>query len=147
MAKIEEVTTILIDEIASFEKTVATLQKESEKIKNTKFIIDTSLIDTKHSDLIRSIEKGHLEQNKQMVLLHNKLNKNIIFPKWMIIFFSSFLIVFLVSLLSNFYQYGNSKTTEENAYIEGKEDFYNYMILFFEAHPESLKKYQEWNKK
>jgi len=147
MAKIEELTAILIDEIESFEKAIATLQKENHKIKTTKLTIDTSFIDEKYTDVISSIENGYKDQNRQMAFLQNKLNKTIIFPKWIIIVFSSFFIVFLISLFSNFYQYSNSKTNEETAYNKGKEDFSSYMTLFFEDHPESLKKYQEWNKK
>ena len=147
MAKIEEVTAILIDEIESFEKAVATLQKESEKIKTTKFTIDTSFIDAKYTSVLSTIQNGYKDQNKQIIALQNKLNKTIIFPKWIIILFSSFFIVFLISLFLNFYQYENSKTNEETAYNKGKEDFSSYMALFFEDHPESLKKYQEWNKK
>jgi len=147
MAKIEELTAVLIDEIESFERSVATLQKENEKIKSTKFTIDTSLIEEKYASLITSIGEGYKEQNKQIRTLQNKLNKTIIFPKWMIILFSSFLIIFLLSLFLNFNQYKKAKSHEETAYNKGKEDFSNYILIFFEDHPESLEKYQKWSKK
>ena len=81
MAKIEEITALLIDEIQSFEKAVATLQTESEKIKNTEFKVDTTPLNLKFSKLLNSIEVSFENQNTKLNTLQNKLSKTVIIPK------------------------------------------------------------------
>ena len=44
MAKIEEITALLINEIESFENALKELKKESDKLHNKEFVIDTSQI-------------------------------------------------------------------------------------------------------
>lgn len=147
MAKIEEVTALLIDEIESFEKAVTKLQIESEKLSKKTFTVNTSLLDNKFSDLMKITVKGYLEQHDKLIELENKLNKTIIIPKWMIILFSLFLSVFILSLVINYFQFKGTKDVEKAGYEEGRVGVENHIRLFFNDNPKALKQYQEWNEK
>lgn len=114
MAKIEEVTALLIDEIATFEKAVAKLKEESEKIKTTSFNIDSSEIETTLFEFSKQINDNYKLQYTELSNLQNKLNKTVIIPKWMTILFSSFFIIFILSFGFNFYQYQQKKRNKNN---------------------------------
>lgn len=146
MTKIEELAAVLIDEIETFKSAIETLKKENEKIKTTKFTIDSSLIDNKYAHVINAISKSYKQQYQQTVKLHDKLNKAIVLPKWIFVMFSSFCMLLLVSLYVIANQHSTSLNNKEAAYNKGKEDISNYMQVFFKDHPMSLKKYQEWSK-
>lgn len=147
MAKIEEITALLIDEITSFEKSVVTLQNQTEKLDKIELSIDTTLMNQKFIGLMNTITEGYSKQHKQLVVLDNKLKKTIIFPKWMMVLFSSFFILFLFSFSYNFYQNKNTKALEEKAYEFGKSEIKNHLQLYFNDNPKALKDYKKWNKK
>ena len=119
MAKIEEVTALLIDEIATFEKAVTKLKEESEKIKTTSFSINSSQIETTLSEFSKQLNDNYELQYIELLNLQNKLNKTVIIPNWMTILFSSFFIIFILSFGFNFYQYKKSIETENIAYKKG----------------------------
>ncbi|TVZ56934.1 hypothetical protein OD91_2236 [Lutibacter sp. Hel_I_33_5] len=147
MTKIEEIAALLIDEIQSFEKAVATLQIESEKIKTTKFKVDTTPLNLKFSELLNSLDVSFKNQNTQLNTLQNKLTKTVIIPKWMTILVSSFFIFCFLSFLVNFYQYQKIKEVENTAYDKGIIEITNHMKMFFNDNPRSYKTYQKWKNK
>ena len=146
MAKIEEVTALLIDEIATFEKAVNKLQKESEQIKTTGFNIDTSQIETAFSEFSKKLDDNYELHYYELTSLQNKLNKTVIIPNWMTILFSSFFIIFILSISFSFYQYQKNIETKETSYIEGINAMKNHIQLYFNENPKTSKHYQKWQK-
>lgn len=147
MAKIEEVTALLIDEIVTFEKAVAKLKEESEKIKTTSFSIDSSEIETTLFEFSKQINDNYKLQYTELSNLQNKLNKTVIIPNWMTILFSSFFIILILSFGFNFYQYQQKKETKKTSYNEGINAMKNHMQLYFSKNPKTFKHYQKWSKK
>ncbi|WP_435255353.1 DUF6730 family protein [Tenacibaculum sp. A30] len=146
MAKIEEITALLIEEIETFQKAVNQLSKDTDKIKNHKLTIDISQVQLVFKEFNRELTSNLKEQQNQISVLQNKLNKTIIVPKWMIVLFSSFFIICLLSISINFHQYLNSKNIEETSYTKGREEITNHIQEFFKKNPEALKQYQKWAK-
>ncbi len=147
MAKIDEITALLIDELESFEKAINTLKKEYEKIKNVKLSVDTSLLNQEFSKIMQVMSEEYLKQRSQLELTQKKLNKIIIFPKWMIILFSSFFFIFIISFFFSFYQFKNIENLKERANEAGKQEIISYMQQFFEENPKALDTYNEWKTK
>ncbi|WP_047790878.1 DUF6730 family protein [Tenacibaculum mesophilum] len=144
MAKIEEITALLIEEIESFQKAVNQLSKDTDKIQNHKISVDTSQVQLVFKEFNSELTSNLKEQQNQIRTLQNKLNKTIIVPKWMIVLFSSFFIICLLSISINFHQYLNSKNIEETSYTKGREEITNHIQEFFKKNPEALKQYQKW---
>lgn len=144
MAKIEEITALLIDEIETFQKAVNQFSKDTDKIQNHKLTVDTSQVQSVFKEFNSELTSTLKEQQNQIRTLQNKLNKTIIVPKWMIVLFSSFFIICLLSISINFYQYQKSKNVEETNYIKGREEITNHIQEFFKKNPEALKQYQQW---
>lgn len=144
MAKIEEITALLIEEIETFQKAVNQLSIDTDKIQNHKLTVDTTQVQSVFKEFNSELTSNLKEQQNQIRTLQNKLNKTIIVPKWMIVLFSSFLLICLLSILINFYQYQNSKNVEETSYIKGRKEITNHIQQFFKKNPEALKQYQKW---
>lgn len=147
MAKIEEVTALLIDEIATFEKAVNQLQKESEKVQKQSFNIDISQIETAFTEFLKKLDNDYESHHFELTTLQNKLNKTAIIPNWMTILFSSFFIIFILSISFSFYQYQKNIETRKTSYNEGINTMKNHMQLYFNENPRTFKHYQKWSKK
>lgn len=145
MAKIEEVTALLIDEIASFQKSVEQLKKQTEGIEKHKIEIDVSQVKNVFNEFEHKLNTSYKLENNQLKVIQNKLNKTAIFPNWMAILFSMFFIVLILSFGFNIYQYQQKKEVEKTAYEKGENNIKNHMLEFFEKNPKSSKAYQKWS--
>jgi len=148
MAKIEEITALLIDEIEDFKNSLGELKKESDKLHKKEFIIDTSQLKTTFKEYDQKLSADYDHRLEEVSEILKKLTKKIILPKWMIFLVSSFFIITILSLTYNFYQFQNKKKIKEAAHDDGLEEMRNHMKRYFEDNPNSLKQYQIWvNKK
>lgn len=142
MAKIEEITALLIDEITAFEKAVIQLKEESIIIQQQQITVDTTNVKTVFKDFEQKLNSNYQIENEQLKMIQNKLNKTAIIPKWMTILFSLFFIGFLISIGLNFYQFQNSEKlkTERN-------ELQNHIQQFFKENNNSIKQYKKWKSK
>ena len=148
MAKIEEITALLIDEIEDFKNSIEELKKESDKLHKKKFIIDTSQIKTAFKEFDKKLSADYDHRLEEVSEIQKKLNKKIIIPKWMIILFSSFFIITILSLTFNIYQLKKTEEIKETAHENGLDEMRDHMKNYFDDNPNSLKQYQIWlNKK
>ena len=144
MAKIEEITALLIDEISSFQKSVQELSEKTEVITNHKIKLDTSQVANLFVGFEKKLEQNYNLEEKQLKIIQNKLNKTIIFPKWMIVLFSVFFIITFFSFGLNIYQSQINEEIEKTAYEKGKKNLENHMLNFFDKNPSSMKAYKDW---
>lgn len=143
MAKIEEITAVLIEEIKSFELAVSKLQATSIEIQNLEIKTDTSNIDSKFTELLSNIDTSYKKQQQELIVLREKLNKTFVLPKWI----TFVLILFISSIGINFYQHNSIKKKQEISYQNGRNEVYNKIQLFFNDNPQALKTYKNWTKK
>ncbi|CAM1361363.1 conserved protein of unknown function [Tenacibaculum soleae] len=139
MAKIEEVTALLIDEIAAFEKAVTQLKEESTIIQQQKITVDTTNVKTVFKDFEQKLNSNYQIENEQLKVIQNKLNKTVIIPNWMTILFSLFFIGLLISVGLNFYQFQKSEKINMK-----RNELKNHMQQFFKENDNSLKQYKKW---
>lgn len=146
MAKIEEVTALLIDEIEMFQKAVNQLHSESEKIQNTSFKIDASHFENVLNQFLEKINNDYELHQTEFKQLKKELNKTIIFPKWMIVLLSTFFLATIISFSIVVYQNKQQKKAEDTAYNKGIDDMKNHIRLFFDENSSAEKAYQKWQK-
>jgi len=147
MAKIDEITELLVTEIEAFNKSVEKLQKERQEFQNIKFTPDISPINNAFKYNLEILQKNHQKQHRNLIGLQNDLKKTIILPKWMTVSFISFFIIIILNISFSFYQHQKIKEVEKVAFQNGLDYFKNHMREFFKENPTSLKKYQTWDNK
>ena len=99
MAKIEEITELLVNEISSFERGVERLEKVSDKLNSTKISIDIrefkSLLDNHQNQMKAALDTQERINNRFEKLLENTR----IYPNWAVIVFVISLLLGIVSTL------------------------------------------------
>ncbi|XMO88040.1 DUF6730 family protein [Algibacter sp. AS12] len=100
MTKLEELTTLLVDEINDFNKGIDKLEKINEQLKNTKIKMDFSeykSINEAHqqkiADHLKSIERFESR-------FENKIKAAKIYPTWAV---AAFIIALLIAISSILY--------------------------------------------
>jgi len=147
MAKIDEITELLVTEIDAFNKSVEKLQKERQEFQNIKFTPDITPINDAFKYNLEVSQKNYQEQHRILIGLQNDLKKTVIIPKWMTVSFISFFIIIILNVSFSFYQHQKIKETEKVAFQKGMDYFKNHIREFFKEDPNSYKKYQTWDKK
>jgi len=92
MAKIEEITELLVNEICSFEKNIENLEKVSEKLHATKVSIDIRELRALLNSHQREIKAVLNSQERTYNRFENLLENAKIYPNWAV-------VVFIVSLI------------------------------------------------
>ena len=92
MAKIEEITELLVNEISSFEKSIEQLEKVSDKLHATKVSIDIRELRALLNSHQREIKAVLNSQERTYNRFENLLKDAKIYPNWAV-------IVFIVSVL------------------------------------------------
>ena len=144
MAKIEEITAMLINEIEDFKNSIEELKQESIKLDKKKFTIDTSQINMVLSDFNKKLNMNYDLQQEQVLEIQKKLSSTMVIPKWMVISFMTFSLILLMSISYNFYQHHTNIELKEKAYQEGKTQIETHIFSFFDAYPKSYKNYKKW---
>ena len=92
MAKIEELTELLVNELSSFEKEIERLEKTSERINTSKISIDI----TEYKSILESHQQKMVSHSQTIERFEERFENQIkqakIYPNWAV-------IVFVVSIL------------------------------------------------
>ena len=144
MAKIEEITAMLINEIEDFKNSIEELKQESIKLDKKKFTIDTSKINMVLSDFNKKLNKNYDLQQEQVIEIQKKLSSTMVIPKWLIIVLITYTTALVFSISYNFYQKNNSIKIKEEALIEGKKSMETHILNFFKEDPKALESYKTW---
>ena len=100
MAKIEELTELLVTEISNFEKSIQKLETLSEKINGTKIRMDV----TEYKSIIESHQQKMASHTQTIERFEqhfdNQISQAKIYPTWAVIVF---IMSVLVSMLSLFF--------------------------------------------
>ena len=144
MAKIEEITAMLINEIEDFKNSIEELKQESIKLDKKKFTIDTSQINMVLSDFNKKLNKNYDLQQEQVIEIQKKLSSTMVIPKWLIIVLITYTTALVFSISYNFYQKNNSIKIKEEALKEGKKSIETHILNFFKENPKALDSYKNW---
>ena len=96
MTKLEEVTTLLVNELNDFNKGIEKLENISEQLKDTKIKIDLS----EYKGIIEKHQKeiaSHLNSIESFEKrFNNKINQAKIYPNWAVVVFVVCLVITVV---------------------------------------------------
>jgi len=133
MAKIEELTEILVNEIEDFNKGISKLEAISDKINTTKVSIDLreykSIIESHQLKMIEVVDSQERFLNRFESLLKNAK----VYPNWAVIVF---IISLLISLSSLFYAYAVKQQINlsyNKANTKDKVESNDYIKSFFKS--------------
>tara|TARA_R110000868_G_scaffold105784_2_gene290487 strand:- start:7308 stop:7754 length:447 start_codon:yes stop_codon:yes gene_type:complete len=144
MAKIEDLTELLVSELSEFEKGIAKLEVLEKRINNTKIEVNLKelqpIIAAHESAMI--VSKQHQEHylNRLEMLLENAK----VYPKWAII---TFMVLILITCISIFYVYtvkSNALIAEETAYENGKNTASEHINKYLSENPKAFESYKKW---
>jgi len=146
MAKIEEITEILVNEIDNFEKGINKLESIHEKLKKTTVKLELQEFQIIKNELIQEIYLNKNSQQKFLSEFENNIKNANIYPKWAVIVF---IVSLVISFGSIFYAYTikqDINTFKKEAYQNGINTYDNYINEFFEKHPKTKKSFENWKK-
>jgi len=133
MAKIEELTEILVNEIEDFNKGISKLEAISDKINTTKVSIDLreykSIIESHQLKMIEVIDS----QERLLNRFENLLKNAKVYPNWAVIVF---ILSLLISLSSLFYAYvvkQQINLSYNKANTKDKVESNDYIKSFFKS--------------
>ena len=147
MAKIEEVTALLTDEIDLFQKSVSKLSQETEKIKNITFEVDTDKIYKIFEQFNKKLVLEYKLNEELHTRIRSKLNSTMAIPRWLIISVFSIIAFLLFSIGFNIYQNNKIEVVRTESYENGANQVKAHMVEFFKENPKSHKTYESWKAK
>lgn len=147
MAKIEEITALLIDEIEGFNQSIQNLSKLNDRLQNTTIKTDNRELEQTLQSFYKQYETLQIDYKEELTSLQNEINTAVIIPKWMTTVFISLCSLFLISVLLNFYQFKQKDSIKNQGFKDGKTEIENHIMKFFKSNPKTKKTYQNWLKK
>ncbi|HAI39750.1 MAG TPA: hypothetical protein DCM40_17430 [Maribacter sp.] len=147
MAKLDEITELLTDELEAFKKGITQLEKLSKELKSSKEVLDIYTIKRQLSEL-REKQDAHFQRHEgELRELSEKLAIAKLTPKWLL---ALFCIVFtlVVTALSYFsYHFIQLDDFKIEAFKDGKEQVILDLRSYFDEHPDVYKGFQSWSKR
>jgi len=144
MAKLDEITALLVDEINGFEKSVEKLGALLEHIDDFKFEPETSGIEYLLKEHANKQDQLFKQQNGRMDKLLGSVKKSIVLPKWLVVLLWIFMMSIMVTLCMAIYQTHQIPKVEARAYKKGEEAAVGHFKQFFEQTPEASELYDQW---
>lgn len=147
MARIEEITALLTDEIEIFQKSVNKLAKESSNLKNLKLKVDTSNVNQTLQSFNEKLNRDYKLNQDLSSAIQSRLTHRILIPKWIIISFFLILALLLMSVGYNIYQNKIMDSAKIQSFDQGAYEVKEHIIEFFKENPSSQKQYEKWKAK
>lgn len=142
MAKLEELTSLLVDEIEEFKHSVDKLEKIKTQLKSTKIKMDLTeyrgIMET-HQQKIQNHQNSIEYFDKQMEAM---LKNAKIYPTWAVILIVISLLFGIVSFVYSYNVNRNVNLLEKEAFNKGVADSNNFIQPFFDSHPISDKAFE-----
>ncbi|RKN77985.1 DUF6730 family protein [Ulvibacterium marinum] len=147
MAKMDEIMEVLTQEIAGFNTSIAKLEKLSEKFKNLEVEMDTSKLEFRLDDFIKTQKRTIESYENRMEQVLKKIEKSRWTPKWEVA------VIYIVMCLNTIafsylgYYFVNYEQKKEAAVAKGKEEGLGKARGYFDDHPIIYKDFERWAKR
>lgn len=147
MAKLDDITELLTDELEGLKQMLEELETLRKELTSSETVQDISLIRNELEELKRTQEHHFKVQDTRTFQIEEQLKKSQIIPQWLLFLFC---MVLILSLSVSGYlgyqvaQFGNQK---EKVFKEGKIAISTEMDTYFNEHPEAYKSFLEWSEK
>jgi len=144
MAKIEDLTELLVSELSEFEKGIAKLEAIEKRINNTQ--IEVNLKEIKPVITAHESAMNRSKQNQEQYLnrLEALLKNAKIYPQWAVI---TFMMMVVITCLTIFYSYtvkSKAISVEKTAFENGKNAASKHINLYLSENPKALEQYKKW---
>ena len=144
MAKLDEITEVLTEELEGFKNTIQKMEKLVGELNSSKTRMDISRIREEVSRL-KEKQDSHFEEQEAIVnQLVQKIAKAKLTPKWLLGLFWTSAICTLTVLGYALFQISKVNDHQKEAYLKGKNETIENVLPFFEVYPEAKRDYEKW---
>lgn len=144
MAKLDEITELLTEELEGFKKAIQKMERIAEELNSSQVRKDISTISEKVSRL--KVNQGLHFQTQEIIVdrLNRKVNGAKLTPKWLLGLFCIAIACTMIVLGYSIYLINNLEDREEEAYQKGRKETIQQIRPFFDEHPEAKENYEKW---
>lgn len=145
MAKLDEITELLTDELDGLKQMLVKLEQLSKELTSSETVQDISWIKYELKEIEKN-QKAHFQnQNSGSNKVEEQLKKSQIIPEWLL--FMVCLVLILSLSFSGYLGYQVAQFSDEKAkaFEEGKSIISTELKAYFSEHPETYKGFLEWS--
>ena len=146
MAKLDEITELLTEELEGFRTAIAQLNKISGELKSSEVARDIYTIKQQLSDLDQKQDTHFQRSIRESGKLSERMAAAKLTPKWLLALFCVASILTLLSLGYFGYHFIQLEDYKSEAFENGKEQIILDLKGYFDKHPEVYNDYQAWSK-
>ena len=146
MAKLDEITELLTEELEGFRKSIAQLNVISGELKSAEMVRDIYTINQQLSELREKQDTHFQRSNRESGKLSEKMAAAKLTPKWLLALFCIASILTVLALGYFGYHFIQLEDSKAEALENGKEQVILDLKGYFDEHPEVYKGFQAWSK-
>ena len=147
MAKLDEITELLTDELEGLKQILVKLERLSKELTGSETVQDISAIRKEQKELNRTQEDHFQKQKAGTIKIEEQLKKSQIIPEWLLFMVSLILIISLSISGYLGYQVVQFEEEKEKAFEEGKAANPTELNSYFEERPDIYKDFLIWSRK
>jgi len=146
MAKLDEITELLTEELEGFRKSIAQLNVISGELKSSEVVRDIYTIQRELLNLNQK-QDNHFQRNtRESGKLSEKMAAAKLTPKWLLALFCMASILTVLTFGYFGYHFIQLEDSKAEAFENGKEQVILDLKGYFDEHPEVYKDFQAWSK-
>ena len=145
MAKLDEITELLTDELEGLKQILVKLERLSKELTGSETVQDISAIRKEQKELNRTQEDHFQKQKAGTIKIEEQLKKSQIIPEWLLFMVSLILIISLSISGYLGYQVVQFEEEKEKAFEEGKAANPTELNSYFKEHPDIYKHFLIWS--
>ena len=144
MAKLDEITAVLSEELEGFKNTVQKIEQLSKELNSSNTRMDISRTQEEVTKLKETQDTNFRDQRIIIGQMDQKLNGAKLTPKWLLGLFSISVVCTMVVMGYALYRLNKVNDIQTEAYQKGKNHTAKHMQSFFEAYPKAKGDYGIW---
>ena len=147
MAKLDEITELLTDELEGLKQMLVKLEQLSEELTSSETVQDISLIRSELEELKRTQEHHFQGQDTRTIHIEEQLKESQIIPEWLLFMVCLVLILSLSVSIYLGYQVAQFGEEKEKAFNEGRTTISTELKNYFGEYPEAYRTFLKWSEK
>ena len=144
MAKLDEITELLTEELEGFKRAILKMEGITEELNSSQVRKDISTISEKVYRL--KVDQGLHFQTQEIIVdrLNRRVNGAKLTPKWLLGLFCIAIACTMIVLGYALYQMSSMDDIKEEGYQKGRKEIIEQIRPFFDEHPEAKENYEKW---
>lgn len=144
MAKIDELSELLVEELNDFKLQITKLERVSKEIQSYAIKPDISELKSYMDAAIQLQNEIVKDQNLRLGVISNKLTDSNRYPKWLVAILCLSLMVILLVTCYAVYQLQRIPKMKALEYQKGRKEMVDHFYEFLESDAPSKEAYLEW---